>query len=284
MSTTRRPVAFVVAVAVLFGTLLVPQNLLAAAPPTLSLPTPLGETWKVIQGYNCGTHTDYDENAFDIVNANGRTRGAPVRAAADGTVWWFGGRNNTVILDHNNGYYTMYSHMDTLEPLSKGQFVTQGTLLGAAGSAGLSPDNAHLHFEMFRGEGIAASNRSGVPLAFQEGYNFPDSETCNQYMGARLTATGRQADTTPPSTPELADAGAGQNQIVRWTAATDADSGVQGYQVYVGTDAEGTGEWFVAGTEVALPTVEPGRYFVRVRALDQAGNASPWVTLLEVEL
>lgn len=280
----RRLVAFALACALVFGTLFVPTDTIAASPPTLSLPIPLGETWKVIQGYNCGTHTGYDDNAFDLVNTNGRTRGAPVRAAADGTYWWWGAAGGTVILAHGNGYYTMYSHLESRVPFRKGQSVAAGTVIGTVGSAGTSYSNPHLHFEMFYGEGISASNRRGVPLAFVEGYSFPDHERCNEYMGERLTARTAPRDVQPPTTPTLLDPGQGRNQIVRWQASKDAETGVQGYQVYVGTDAQGTGEWFVAEPQVALPTLPAGHYFVRVRAIDNAGNASPWVTLVEVSV
>lgn len=287
----RRPVALALAFALLLGTLFVPGNTSAASPPTLSLPIPSGETWKVIQGYNCGTHTGYDDNAFDLVNTVGRTRGAPVRAAADGTFWWWGDRGGSMILAHGNGYYTMYSHLESHVPFTKGQFVARGTVIGTVGSVGTSYSNPHLHFQIFHGEGVSASNRYGVPLAFIEGYTFPDHEICNQYMGVRLTAgagaadttVADAADTTPPSTPTLLDAGQGLHQIVRWTEAIDEGSGVHGYQVYVGADPSGTSEWFVAETQVALPTLDQGHHYVRLRALDKVGNASPWVTLLEVD-
>jgi hypothetical protein len=284
MMVAQRLVAFALAFAIVFGTLFVPKNIAAASPPTLSLPIPVGETWKVIQGYNCGTHTGYDDNAFDLVNTNGRTRGAPVRAAADGRYWWWGAAGGSVILAHGNGYYTMYSHLESRVPFAKGDFVPAGTVIGTVGSAGTSYANPHLHFEMFYGEGVSARNRRGVPLVFAEGYAFPDHEQCNQYMGQRLTAQAGAGDAQAPSSPKLLDAGHGRNQVVRWQPATDAASGVHGYQVYVGADAQGTGEWFVTEPQVALPTLPPGRYLVRVRALDNAGNASSWVTLVEVQL
>lgn len=284
MMVAQRLAAFALAFALLFGTLFVPANTAAASPPTLSLPIPVGETWKVIQGYNCGTHTGYDDNAFDLVNANGRTRGAPVRAAADGRYWWWGAAGGSVILSHGDGYYTMYSHLESRVPFAKGDFVAAGTVIGTVGSAGTSYTNPHLHFEMFYGEGVSARNRRGVPLVFAEGYAFPDHEQCNQYMGLRLTAQAGARDAQAPSPPTLLDAGQGRNQVVRWQPSTDAASGVSGYQVYVGSDAQGTGEWFVAEPQVALPSLPPGRYVVRVRALDNAGNASPWVTLVEVQL
>ena len=54
--------------------------------------------------------------------------------------------------------------------------------------------------------------------------------------------------------------------------------------MYVGDSAEGTGEWFVAEPQVALPTLGSGTFYVRVRALDTAGGTSPWATLLVLTL
>ena len=279
----RRLVALALLCGVL-STVLVPNAGYAASAPLLALPIPAGETWKVIQGYNCGTHTGYDDNAFDLVNTDGRTRGAPVHAAADGTYWWWGERGGTVILDHGHGYYTMYSHLESRVAFNKGAFIARGTVLGRVGSVGAAPDNPHLHFQMFHGQGISATDRYGVPLAFVEGYDFPDHEICNEYMGVRLTASGSAGDTEAPSAPTLLDPGQGRNQIVRWTPATDNGSGVKGYQVYVGPETGGVGEWFVSEPQVALPTLSTGHYYVRVRSLDNVGNTSAWVTLLEVDL
>jgi hypothetical protein len=181
----------------------------------------------------------------------------------------------------------MYSHLESSVPFKKGQAVKRGAVIGTAGSAGTSYSNPHLHFEMFYGEGVSASNRRGVPLSFIEGHDFPDHGKCNQYMGVRLTARAGNAsqnvDKNAPSAPTLVDPGQGVNQIVRWES-TDADSGLKGYQVYVGQDAQGSGDWFVAEPQVALPTLSSGRTVVRVRALDNAGNASAWSTVLELNV
>jgi murein DD-endopeptidase MepM/ murein hydrolase activator NlpD len=279
--SARSPLTFLFMFALLLGLFLVPNTTLAADPPALSLPIPPGETWKIIQGYNCGTHNSYDKNAIDLVNANGRTRGAPVLASADGTYWWWGERGGSVILAHGNGWYTMYSHLESRVPFKKGDFVARGTVIGTAGAAGTSYSNPHLHFEMFHGEGLSAKNRYTVPLSFIEGYSLPNSGKCNEHMGVRLTASGKAA-TAAPTTPTLVDPGEGRHQIVRWTAA-ESPAGIKGYHVYVGSDAQGTGEWFVSEPQVALPDLAPGRTYVRVRALDNAGNASAWATLLELE-
>jgi hypothetical protein len=70
--------------------------------------------------------------------------------------------------------------------------------------------------------------------------------------------------------------------VVRWDAATDAGSGVAGYRIYIGPDPEGTSDWFSALPEVAAPPLAPGRYLLRIQALDYAGNAGAWTTIGEM--
>lgn len=51
-------------------------------------------------------------NGIDIASFDGY--GAPVRAAADGTIilhQWYGGYGNAIIVDHGGGLWTLYGHM-----------------------------------------------------------------------------------------------------------------------------------------------------------------------------
>lgn len=66
---------------------------------------------------------------------------------------------------------------------------------------------------------------------------------------------------------------------LQWQPASDAHSGIGGYRVYVGANPEGTSEWFTTEAAVKTEPLAPGRYLLRVQALDVAGNSSPWVTL-----
>ena len=83
--------------------------------------------------------------------------GAPVWAAAAGTVTiaqggWNGGYGNVVMIDHNNGYLTVYGHLSQLNAVPC-ESVSAGTLIGLAGSTGNST-GPHLHFEI-RQNGVA---------------------------------------------------------------------------------------------------------------------------------
>jgi hypothetical protein len=75
--------------------------------------------------------------------------GAPVWAADSGVVvfagWANGGYGNTVVIDHGNGWQTLYAHLSSVSS-GCGQSVQQGAGIGRAGSTGNST-GAHLHFE-----------------------------------------------------------------------------------------------------------------------------------------
>jgi hypothetical protein len=159
----------------------------AQAAPQLWLPTPPGEPWRVLQGYSCGSHNSWDRYSLDLVSAEGRTRGAPVRAAADGRIWSWTGKSGTLILEHGGGFYTMYTHMESAVTTERERFVARGTVIGAVGDRG-AHGTPHLHFTAFTGEGQAARNRRSVPLAFGEGYDLPEVGGCSQHGGTTLVA------------------------------------------------------------------------------------------------
>lgn len=75
--------------------------------------------------------------------------GSTIRAAAGGKVIFAGRQGsygNAVIIDHGNGYQTLYGHMSSIAVRS-GQSVSQGSTLGIMGSTGRST-GIHLHFEI----------------------------------------------------------------------------------------------------------------------------------------
>lgn len=81
----------------------------------------------------------------------------PVVAAQGGTVvtagWNAGGYGNYVVIDHGNGFKTLYGHMVTNSVVVKaGQRVNQGQRLGTMGSTGRST-GTHLHFEVISTRG-----------------------------------------------------------------------------------------------------------------------------------
>ncbi len=100
--------------------------------------------------------------------------GAAIVAADTGSVVRAGnsgdGYGNCVILDHGNGYTTLYAHMSSVS-VSEGQSVNKGSTIGYVGSSGLST-GPHCHFEIWSGgsrtdpeqffSGLSFSSEAGV--------------------------------------------------------------------------------------------------------------------------
>ncbi|MFB6466480.1 peptidoglycan DD-metalloendopeptidase family protein [Cytobacillus sp. Hz8] len=75
-----------------------------------------------------------------------------ITAADNGVVvsagWDDGGYGNKIIIDHQNGYRTVYGHLDSIS-VHVGQTVPKGTKIGIMGSTGDST-GTHLHFEVYK--------------------------------------------------------------------------------------------------------------------------------------
>lgn len=89
--------------------------------------------------------------AVDIANRGN----PPVVSAATGSVitagWNGGGYGNYVIIDHGNGYQTLYGHLlGNSVSVKAGDKVSQGQRIGTMGNTGRST-GTHLHFEIKTG-------------------------------------------------------------------------------------------------------------------------------------
>lgn len=101
----------------------------------------------ITQKYHAGHY------ALDIADSSK----PPIWAAASGTVvkassgTWGGGYGNHVIIDHGNGYKTLYGHMDHLT-VTEGQYVEQGEVIGQMGNTGrvYGRTGIHLHWEVIK--------------------------------------------------------------------------------------------------------------------------------------
>ena len=95
--------------------------------------------------------------------AESGVHGAVVRAADGGVVMVAGdlndGYGNYVIIDHGNGYKTLYGHGSAIY-VTKGQYVSKGQPILAVGNTGNSYGD-HLHFE------IIENGTEVDPLGFQ---------------------------------------------------------------------------------------------------------------------
>jgi hypothetical protein len=94
-------------------------------------------------------------------------------------------------------------------------------------------------------------------------------------------------DTTPPALAKVAYelSGAQSNMLSTLCRPTFAwEPSVQpstSYQIYWGTNCSGTGSSMSTTRPLyaPMPVTTSGTYYLRVRALDPAGNSSPWQTL-----
>lgn len=81
----------------------------------------------------------------------GAWTGSPVRAADGGYVavargGWNAGYGNHVIIDHGNGFVTVYAHLNSIF-VKQGESVVRGQQVGSVGNTGNST-GPHLHFEI----------------------------------------------------------------------------------------------------------------------------------------
>ncbi len=87
-----------------------------------------------------------NHNGMDIASNMGTT----VYAADGGRVVlaeWYGGYGNCIMIEHGNGYKTLYGHLSVIG-VRNGQTVSQGEAIGQVGSTGNST-GPHLHFEVY---------------------------------------------------------------------------------------------------------------------------------------
>lgn len=138
-------------------TIIIPGGeIVAPAPRPRSSPIVLGGSGSFLAGYYTnpvpgGTITQglHGWGGIDI----GAARGTPIYSSADGMVIiargggaWNGGYGNYVVITHNNGAQTLYSHMKSTA-VSPGQTVSQGQTIGYVGATGRAT-GSHLHFEV----------------------------------------------------------------------------------------------------------------------------------------
>jgi hypothetical protein len=134
---------------------LTPAVAQAAGPiPNFQLPLPCGQTWRA------STYTQHwngDQDALDFAQRDGSqnnlSRGEYALAAAAGeidVVHTVGGEHR-VYVDHGGGWRTAYIHLKELPPLTVGQRVAQGEVIGLVSNSGTGGTNdEHLHYNQFR--------------------------------------------------------------------------------------------------------------------------------------
>lgn len=117
--------------------------------------------WPTKKGYSISSYYGYRKNPFGSgrelhtgLDIAGTGYGSPVYASNNGTIMYKGyqqgGYGNHLIINHNNGYYTLYGHMSGYaKGIREGVNVARGQIIGYVGSSGAAT-GPHLHFEIRR--------------------------------------------------------------------------------------------------------------------------------------
>jgi murein DD-endopeptidase MepM/ murein hydrolase activator NlpD len=106
--------------------------------------------WPAVGGYissKQGPRWGRMHKGIDIARPSNRT----IKAADNGVVvsaGWGGGYGNKIVIDHRNGYRTLYGHMSSLK-VKVGQTVSKGSAIGIMGATG-DATGVHLHFEVYK--------------------------------------------------------------------------------------------------------------------------------------
>jgi murein DD-endopeptidase MepM/ murein hydrolase activator NlpD len=122
--------------------------------------------------------------------------GTPVWAAAAGRIvsrGYSGGAGNRVVIDHGNGYQTVYMHLSRFRKgQSVGSRIDQKTVIGYVGATGLAT-GAHLHFSVKKNGGyvdplkIKMTRNAGVPRAYRGAF-LKDVAVLSEKLAAVPTA------------------------------------------------------------------------------------------------
>ncbi|MCI5677807.1 MAG: M23 family metallopeptidase [Acholeplasma sp.] len=105
-------------------------------------------------GWGWRIHPITGERSFHYgIDIAGTGYNSDVYSANNGTVVVASNRydfGNYIIVDHNNGYYTLYGHMNKFaKGIKVGTTVAKGQLIGYVGSTGYST-GPHIHFEVWK--------------------------------------------------------------------------------------------------------------------------------------
>ncbi|MCF6238334.1 MAG: peptidoglycan DD-metalloendopeptidase family protein [Candidatus Marinimicrobia bacterium] len=114
-------------------------------------------SWPV-QGTLVGTFGPHKHKKLGTVTNNpgidiAAPKGKGVRVVLDGIVvaiTWIPGYGNTIIVDHGDGYYTVYAHIDNIQVNMNG-YVLRDQIVAQVSDTG-SLDGARLHFEVWKGK------------------------------------------------------------------------------------------------------------------------------------
>ena len=92
--------------------------------------------------YHKGIDMDFGDNSPILAAQSGTVEFASFGTPGSG----FGGYGNVIVINHHNGYWTLYAHLSKIH-VKVGDYVQRGQVIGIIGNTGKS-DGVHLHFEV----------------------------------------------------------------------------------------------------------------------------------------
>ena len=133
--------------------------------------------------------------------------GRNIYAASDGKVEFVGtqsGYGKTVIINHQNGYKTLYAHQNGFaKGLRQGQMIKKGTHIGYVGSTGLS-SGPHLHLGMYKNN-VAIDPMTVLQRPKFEGLDPKDKSTFLANTKAIISKFNNQIENDNRTTPTRLD-------------------------------------------------------------------------------
>lgn len=115
---------------------------------------PTSSGWVITSDYEWRINpVTYRRELHSGIDIAGLGYGAPVYAVNNGTIikkQYAKDYGNYIVINHNNGYYTVYAHLSRFnDEFNIGSVVTRGSVIGYIGSTGYAT-GPHLHYEVWR--------------------------------------------------------------------------------------------------------------------------------------
>ena len=182
----------------------------ARAEGGVPIPAPAGTEWRIVAGYNTGTHAEHDgqdPHAIDITRTDASADWTPVLSPVDGVVTWFD--NNGVSIVDGNGYAHLLVHLDPDDRIHVGLRVSIGDQVGRVFPVGYDYNGgiAHIHYAIHGTYGGGYLDRT-IPFTGAyaiEGRELHWSNEYNLHGGLEFTSTNTRNWTAPATIPSEDD-------------------------------------------------------------------------------
>jgi hypothetical protein len=215
--------------------------------------------------------------------------GTPVLAAASGIVRGRFESNvlygNRIVLEHDNGYYTLYAHLRVNNPFNVivGQRVNAGDVIGWSGSTGTT--GAHLHFGVYRAPITADDpdeDYATDPFGWRGSGTDPLLNYPAQGEGQTASCLWRSIDADPISCADTIVEDDGEGFTINGAWFTDVQG--NGYHMYYRNNTSDQTQYAVWSTYNIHPgpnkvyVYVPAQHATTHQAIYQIVTTSGWLT------